>query len=153
MQRYPPLLPGVSACLLEVRASCLEVRVGYLEVSSRVASRSHLRVASRFKGTNLKTKIVNSMCFFGPSDRNELYHTPFHYYPKYEVWAIENFGGRIPLMLVCAPREWSVQDSNKQARQRTGGPSFVENASVHFSAWEHYLAVLLSINMETRHRH
>ena len=44
------------------------------------------------------------------------------------------------------------QQQASKAEDR-GGPSFVENASVHFSAWEHHLAVLLSINMETRHRH
>ena len=39
--------------------------------------------------------------FFGPSDRNELYQP--HYYPKYEVWAIEFFCGRIPLRLHMDP--------------------------------------------------
>ena len=55
---------------------CLEVRAGCLEVSSWVASRSHVRVASRSQGTNFETKIFNFRCFFGPSGRNELYHTP-----------------------------------------------------------------------------
>ena len=55
---------------------CLEVRAGCLEVSSRVASRSHVRVASRSQGTNFETKIFNSRWFFGPSDRNNLHHTP-----------------------------------------------------------------------------
>ena len=77
----------------------------------------------------LRPKFSNSDVFLAlPTETS--FTTP-HYYPKYEVWAIEFFCGRIPLMLVCAPREWSVQDSNKQARQRTGGPSFVENASVY----------------------
>ena len=44
--------------------------------SVRVASRSDVRVASRSQGTNFENKISNFRCFFGHSDRNELYHTP-----------------------------------------------------------------------------
>ena len=61
---------------LKVRAGCLEVPAGSLEVSLPVASRSYVQVASRSQGTNFETKILNFGCFFGPSDRNELYHTP-----------------------------------------------------------------------------
>ena len=59
-----------------VCAGCLEVRAGCLQVSSRVASRSHVRVTSRSQGKNFETKIFIFRCFFGPSDQNELYHTP-----------------------------------------------------------------------------
>ena len=52
------------------------VRAGCLEVPSRVASRSHVQVASRSQGTNFETKFFNFMCYFGPSDQNEHYHTP-----------------------------------------------------------------------------
>ena len=44
--------------------------------SVRVASRSHVRVASRSQGTNFETKIFNFRCFFGPSDQKGLIHTP-----------------------------------------------------------------------------
>ena len=49
---------------------------GCLEVLSRDALRSHVQVASRSQGTKFGTKIFNFRCFFGPSDRNGLYHTP-----------------------------------------------------------------------------
>ena len=90
MEQYPPLLPGVSyisfpiiAACLEVRAGCLEVRTGCLKVSSRVASRSHVRVASRSQGTNFETKIFNFRCFLALLTKTS-FTTP-HYYPKYEV--------------------------------------------------------------------
>ena len=102
MERYLPLLPGVwyssfpiiAACH-EDRAGCLEVRAGCLKVSSQVASRSHVRVASRSQGTNFGTKIFNFRCFLALPTKMS-FTTP-HHYPKYEVWAIEFFCGRIPL--------------------------------------------------------
>ena len=57
-------------------AACLEVHAGYLEVPLRVASRSHVRVASRSQGRNFETKIFNFRWCFGPFDRNKRYHTP-----------------------------------------------------------------------------
>ena len=53
-------------------AGCLEVCAGCLEVPSRVASRSHVHVASGSQGTNFETKIFNFRWVFGPFDRNEL---------------------------------------------------------------------------------
>ena len=67
----------------------LKVRAGCLEVSSQVASRSHVRVASRSQGTNFEIKIFNSRCFLALL--TETSFTTTHYYPIYEVWAIENF--------------------------------------------------------------
>ena len=49
-----------------VCAGCLEVRAGCLQVSSRVASRSHVRVTSRSQGKNFETKIFIFRCFFWP---------------------------------------------------------------------------------------
>ena len=55
----------------------------------RVASRSHVQVASRSQGTNFETKIFNFRCFLAlPTETS--FTTP-HYYPKYEVWALEIF--------------------------------------------------------------
>ena len=62
---------------------------GCLEVQSRVASRSHVQVASRYQGTNFETKIFNFMCFLALKTKTT-FTTP-HYYPKYEVLAIEIF--------------------------------------------------------------
>ena len=69
-------------------ADCLEVRGDCQEVSSRVASKSHVRVASRSQGTNFETKIFSyNRCFWAlPTETS--FTTP-HYLPKYEVWAIE----------------------------------------------------------------
>ena len=87
-QAPPPLLPGVwyssfpiIATCLQVCADCLQVRAGRLEVSSRVASRS--------QGTKFETKVFNFRCFLAlPTETS---FTAPHYYPKYEVWAIEVF--------------------------------------------------------------
>ena len=89
--------PIIAACP-EVHAGCLEARAGRLEVSSRVASRSHVRVASRSQGTNFETKIFNFRWFWAlPSETsvNTLYD-----YPKYEVWAIEIFSTAGALVVV-----------------------------------------------------
>ena len=57
-------------------------------LSLRPAS-SSVPVASRSQGTNFETKIFNFRCFLAlPTETS--FTTP-HYYPKYEVWAIENF--------------------------------------------------------------
>merc|ERR1712004_773057 len=54
---------------------------GCLELSSQVASSS--------QGTNFETKIFNFRWFLAlPTETS--FTTP-HYYPKYEVWAIEIF--------------------------------------------------------------
>ena len=53
----------------------------YLEVSCAFPSRS--------QGTNFETKIFNFRCFLALL--TEASFTTPHYYPKYEVWAIENF--------------------------------------------------------------
>ena len=58
-----------SRLLARIIAACLEV-------PSRVASRSHVRVASRSQGRNFETKIFNFRWCFGPFDRNKRYHTP-----------------------------------------------------------------------------
>ena len=63
--------------------------------SVRVASRSHVRVASRSQGTNFETKIFNFRCFLALS--TETSFTTTHYYPKYDFWALQFFCGRIPL--------------------------------------------------------
>ena len=68
---------------------------GCLEVLSRDALRSHVQVASRSQGTNFETNILNSRCFLALPTKTS-FSTP-HYYPKYEVRAIEFFCGRIPL--------------------------------------------------------
>ena len=75
-------------------AGCLEVKSRVASRSVQVASRSHVRVASRSQGTNFGTKIFNFRCFFVPSDR---FTTP-EIFPKYEVWAINFFCGRIPFI-------------------------------------------------------
>ena len=48
-----------------------------------------MRVASRSQGTNFETKIVNFRWFLALLTETS-FITP-HYYPKYEVWAIEIF--------------------------------------------------------------
>ena len=64
-----------------------------------VALRSHARVASRSQGTNFETKIFNFRCFLAlPTETS--FSTP-HYYPKYEVWAIEIFLWQDPINLYC----------------------------------------------------
>ena len=71
---------------LEVHEGCLEVGFRIALRSMRVASRSH---ASRSQGTNFETKIFNFRCFLAlPTETS--FTTP-HYYPKYGVWAIDNF--------------------------------------------------------------
>ena len=100
MERYPPLLPGVWYSSFPIIAACLEVRAGCLDSLSRPASRS-MWVASGCQGTNFETKIFNFRWCFGPFDRNELYQP--HYYPKYEVWAIEFFCARILFRLHMDP--------------------------------------------------
>ena len=90
MERNPPLLPGVwhssfpfiAACL-EVRADCLQVRAGRLEVSSRVASRSHGWVASWSQGQTLRPKFLILGVFLALP--TEMSFTTPHYYPKYKV--------------------------------------------------------------------
>ena len=57
--------------------------------SMRVASRSDVRVASWSQGKNFETKIFNFRCFLALTTKTS-FTTP-HYYPKYEVWAIDNF--------------------------------------------------------------
>ena len=70
-------------------AGCLKVSAGCLEVPSRVASRYHVRVASRSQGTNFETKISILGVFLAlPTETS--FTTP-HSYPKCEVWAIETF--------------------------------------------------------------
>ena len=62
---------------------------GCLQLSTRVALSSYVRVASKSQGTNFETKIFNFMCFLAlPTET--IFTTP-HYYPKYEVLAIEIF--------------------------------------------------------------
>ena len=70
-------------------AGGLEVRAGCFEVSSRVALRSHVRVAWRSQGTNFETKVLNFRCFLALPTKMSF--TSPHYYSKYEVWAIEFF--------------------------------------------------------------
>ena len=55
------------------------------------------RLDSRSQGTNFETKRFNFRCFFALP--TEMSFTTSHYYPKYEVWAVEFFCGRIPLSL------------------------------------------------------
>ena len=57
--------------------------------SVRVASRSHVRVASRSQGTNFETKIFNLGVFLAVLTETS-FTTP-KYYPKYEVWVVEIF--------------------------------------------------------------
>ena len=45
-------------------AGCLEVKSRVASRSVQVASRSHVRVASRSQGTNFETKCFNFRCFF-----------------------------------------------------------------------------------------
>ena len=66
-----------------------------LELLLPIASSSYVRVASRSQGTNIETKIFNFRWFLALL--TEMSFTTPHYYPKYEVWAIEFFCGRIPL--------------------------------------------------------
>ena len=80
MERYPPLLPGVWYSSFHTIAACLEVRAGCLEVSSRVASRSHVRVTSRSQGKNFETKIFNLTCFLAL--QTETSFTTTHYCPN-----------------------------------------------------------------------
>ena len=49
---------------------------------------SHVRVASRSQGINFETKIFSFRCFLALMTESS--HTTSHYYPKYEVWAVEN---------------------------------------------------------------
>ena len=57
--------------------------------SVRVASRSHVRVASRSQGKKFETKIFNIRCFLALPTKTS-FTTP-HHYPKYKVWAIVYF--------------------------------------------------------------
>ena len=88
-QAPPPLLPWVCYSLFPIIAACLEVLSWPALRSVRVASRSHVRVASRSKEKNFETKIFNSRWFFGPPTETS-FTTP-HYYPKYQVRATEFF--------------------------------------------------------------
>ena len=75
--------------------------------SVRVPSKSHVWVASRSQGTNVETKIFSFGCFFGPSDQNELHHTPL----LSKIWGLGDtiFCVRIPIKsitYVLATRGW-----------------------------------------------
>ena len=71
---------GIAGCLEVSCAGCLEVRLGCLEIPSQVASRSHVRPASRSQETTFETKIFNFRCFFALPIESS-FTTP-HYYPK-----------------------------------------------------------------------
>ena len=76
----PPLeVPSHLALPLETPAPPLEVPSHLappLETPWRRASKPQVRRASEPLGTNFETKIVKFRWFLGPSDQNELYHTP-----------------------------------------------------------------------------
>ena len=57
-------------------APCLETPAPPLETPWRRASKPQVRRASKPLGTNFETKIFKFRWFLGPSDQNELYHTP-----------------------------------------------------------------------------
>ena len=54
----------------------LETPAPPLETPWRCASKPQVRHASKPLGTNFETKIFKFRWFLGPSDQNELYHTP-----------------------------------------------------------------------------
>ena len=54
----------------------LETPAPPLETPWRCASKPQVRRASKPLGTNFETKIFKFRWFLGPSDQNELYHTP-----------------------------------------------------------------------------
>merc|ERR1712185_534164 len=54
----------------------LETPAPPLETPWRRASKPQVRRASKPLGTNFETKIFKFRWFLGPSDQNELYHTP-----------------------------------------------------------------------------
>ena len=58
----------------------------------RLASKSQVHFASKSLGSNLETKSFKFRWFLGPSDQNELYHTPL----ISKIWDLGNrflFGG------------------------------------------------------------
>ena len=57
-------------------ALCLETPAPPLETPWRCASKPQVRRASKPLGTKFETKIFKFRWFLGPSDQNELYHTP-----------------------------------------------------------------------------
>jgi len=57
-------------------ALCLETPAPPLQTPSRCASKPQVRRASKPLGTKFETKIFKFRWFLGPSDQNELYHTP-----------------------------------------------------------------------------
>ena len=77
-------------------ALCLEIPALPLETPWRCASKPQVRRTSKPLGTNFETKIVKFRWFLGPSDQNELYHTPL----LSKIWDLGDrnfFWWRIPL--------------------------------------------------------
>ena len=73
-------------------ALCLETPAPPLQTPSRCASKPQVRRASKPLGTKFETKIFKFRWFLGPSDQNELYHTPL----LSKIWDLGNrkiFGG------------------------------------------------------------
>ena len=74
-------------------ALCLETPAPPLQTPSRCASKPQVRRASKPLGTKFETKIFKFWWFLGPSDQNELYHTPL----LSKIWDLGDrkfFGGR-----------------------------------------------------------
>ena len=72
----------------------LETPVPPLETPWRRASKPQVRRASKPLGTKFETKIFKFRWFLGPSDQNELYHTPL----LSKIWDLGDrkfFGGHL----------------------------------------------------------